>query len=162
MKKLTCLLALLLLLSLSLGACAEEPETPNTYTFKAGALEIAVDAEAETILSSLGEPKSYDESPSCAYEDLDKVYTYAGFEIKTYTLKKVEYIASIRILDDSCQTQKGIAIGSAKDAVTKAYGAPTSETDSALFYEAEGMKLQFLLRDGLVSDIQYLKNEAKK
>ena len=162
MKKLTCLLALLLLLSLSLGACAEEPEAPNPYTFKAGALEIAIDAEADPILSSLGEPKSYDESPSCAYEDLDKVYTYAGFEIKTYTLKKVEYIASIRLLDDSCQTQKGITIGSEKDAVTKAYGTPASQTDSALIYEAEGMKLQILLRNGLVSDIQYLKNEKSE
>ena len=160
MKKLTSFFALLLLLSLVFCACAEEPEaTPNTYAFTAGAVSIAIDAEASPILASLGEYKAYDESPSCAFEGMDKTYTYAGFEIETYCLSNVDYIASIRLLDDSYQTQKGITIGSAKDAVTKAYGAPASETDSALIYEADGMKLQFLLRNGLVSDIQYLKNE---
>ena len=55
------------------------------------------------------------------------------------------------------KTQKGIAIGSAKDAVVEAYGEPDESSDTSLIYNGDGMKLQFLLRDGTVCDIQYLK-----
>ena len=160
MKKLLSLsIAFLLLISL-FAACQkaeEEKEGEASYVFKNGDVSIAIDAEAAPILESLGAWKDYAESPSCAFEGMDKVYTYAGFEIETYCLSGVDYIACVRLLDDSVKTEKGIAIGSTKDAVKDAYGEPNEASDSALTYQTSGMKLQFLLRDGVVCDIQYLK-----
>ena len=158
MKKLAFLLALCLLLA-PLCACAEESEQPTTYTFTASGVQIAIDAEAAPILSALGEWSAFDESPSCAFEGMDKVYTYNAYEIETYCQKNVDYVAKVRLLDDSVKTAKGIAIGAKKADVTAAYGTPTTESETELTYQASGMRLQFLLRNGIVSGIQYLKNE---
>lgn len=135
----------------------ESQQTAGSYTFAVGEVSIAIDAQAAPILESLGAWKDYAESPSCAFEGMDKVYTYGGFEIETYCLENTDYIAGVRLLDDSVKTQKGIAIGSAKDAVVEAYGEPDESSDTSLIYNGDGMKLQFLLRDGTVCDIQYLK-----
>ena len=160
MKKLLSLsIAFLLLISL-FAACQkaeEEKEGESSYVFKNGDVSIAIDAEAAPILESLGAWKDYAESPSCAFEGMDKVYTYAGLEIETYCLSGVDYIACVRLLDDSVKTEKGIAIGSTKDAVKDAYGEPNEASDTSLTYTKDGMKLQFLLRDDVVCDIQYLK-----
>ena len=160
MKKLLSLsIAFLLLISL-FAACQkaeEEKEGEASYVFKNGDVSIAIDAEAAPILESLGAWKDYAESPSCAFEGMDKVYTYAGFEIETYCLSGVDYIAGVRLLDDSVKTEKGIAIGSTKDAVKDAYGEPAEESETAISYQSGNTKLQLLLRDGVVCDIQYLK-----
>ena len=160
MKKLLSFSIVLLLLLSLFAACQkaeEKQEGEDAYVFKTGDVSIAIDAEAAPILEALGAWKDYAESPSCAFEGMDKVYTYAGFEIETYCLSGVDYIAGVRLLDDSVKTEKGIAIGSTKDAVKEAYGEPDTSSDTALTYQKGGMKLQFLLRDGVVCDIQYLK-----
>ena len=135
----------------------ESQQTTGSYTFAVGEVSIAIDAKAAPILESLGAWKDYAESPSCAFEGMDKVYTYAGFEIETYCLDNTDYIAGVRLLDDSVKTDKGITIGSTKDAVKDAYGEPTEESETSISYQSGNTKLQFLLRDGAVCDIQYLK-----
>ena len=85
MKKLAFLLALCLLLA-PLCACAEESEQPTTYTFTASGVQIAIDAEAAPILSALGEWSAFDESPSCAFEGMDKLYIYGGFRRSTHKI----------------------------------------------------------------------------
>ena len=59
------------------------PEETKTYTFTNGTTKIAINADAAPILAALGQWRDYAESASCAFEGLDKVYTYAGFEIQT-------------------------------------------------------------------------------
>ena len=56
-------------------------------------------------------------------------------------------------------TPEGIAIGATKDQVVTAYGTPNSESATALSYldTAKKVTLQFLLRDGKVTNIQYLR-----
>ena len=161
MKKISWIIALVLLLCFCFCACEEKMPDPNSdakaYTFVHKGIGIAIDAEATPILASLGAYLDYAESPSCAFEGMDKVYTYSGFEIETYCLSGVDYIASVQLTDDSVTTEKGIAVRSTKDAVLAAYGTPTSENAGALIYSAGGMRLQFLLRDGVVTNIQYLK-----
>jgi hypothetical protein len=90
---------------------------------------------------------------------LDKIYVYSGFRIETYTKGGVDYIRSVELTDDSVATPEGITIGSSKDGVIAAYGEADRATDTALTYEntEKGMKLQILLRDGKVTNIQYLK-----
>ena len=152
-------LLLLGMLGLLLTGCQTAPplEESVAYSFQVEQTVIAVDAPAKVILDALGPWSNYAESPSCAFEGMDKVYTYAGFEIETYCLGGGDYIAAIHLLDDSVATQKGIRIGSSAQEVLNAYGTPTSQNDTSIVYSAKGMKLQFLLRGGAVTNIQYLK-----
>ena len=161
MKRIISICLMISLLACVFAGCEKKEEkseqNAGAYIFRAGEVSIAIDAQAAPILEALGAWKDYAESPSCAFEGMDKVYTYAGFEIETYCLDGVDYIASVRLLDDTFKTQKGITIGSTKEAVIEAYGEPAESGELSLIYQDAGMKLQFLLRDGVVCDIQYLK-----
>lgn len=157
MKHILCLL-LSVLLVLSLCACVDPVTEKTTYAAVIEGVRIAVDDPAESVLSALGAWSSYDESPSCAFEGLDKIYGYGSFEIQTYTKDGKDYIRAIYLIDDGCRTQRDITIGDTVEAVKEAYGTPTQESESSLQYAGDGMTLAFLIRDGRVTNIQYLKD----
>ena len=122
--------------------------------------QVVLGAEMKPIADKLGEPTKYFESQSCAFQGLDKVYTYGGVTIRTYPDKEVDYVLSIELKDDSVSTVEGISIGDAKDKVKKAYGDAASSTDTSDVFEKGGSKLSFIYgNDGNVSSIVY---ELKK
>ncbi|MCL1830027.1 MAG: hypothetical protein FWG21_01200, partial [Oscillospiraceae bacterium] len=106
MKRITIFLLVLLLL-LGLTSCKEteiiatpaivetttEAEKPidksesiqkeEVYLFRYMGFDIAIDDDMEDIIAVLGEPLSYFEATSCAFDGLDKTYTYSGFDIVT-------------------------------------------------------------------------------
>ena len=123
-------------------------------------IEIAIDAKAAPILSALGKEILYEESPSCAFEGLDKLYVYQGFRIKTYPLNGKDYVYSIELMDDSITTPEGIMIGSETAAVSATYGTPSEQNESAMRFTSDSTVLQILFRDGKVTNIQYLKKDA--
>lgn len=159
MKKILIYL-LLAAMVISFVACKDDnapTDESKTYTFTSGNTKIAIDADVALILAALGEWRDYDESTSCAFDGLDKVYTYAGFEIQTYPMGEKDFVYMIELYDDTVATEKGIRIGNTKEAVINAYGTPDKESDTALTYNGKGMFLQFLLTDGVVTSIQYSK-----
>ena len=158
-KLLICLLVATMILSFVACKKNEEPsdEDGKVYTFTTDKTKIAIDAEAGPILEALGKWSSYDESASCAFEGLDKIYTYDGFEITTYPLNGKDYIFLIDFYADTVATEEGVRIGSTKEAVVAAYGTPDKETSTALIYNGKGMYLQFLFEQGTVMRIQYFK-----
>lgn len=70
----------------------------------------------------LGEPVSFSEAASCYYDGMDKVYTYEGFEIKTYPVNDKDYVQDICMSSEIFSTDKGISIGSTLEEVVAAYG----------------------------------------
>ena len=163
MKKLV-LFLLCATMFFSLVACSGPEETGSSFApIKIGSTEVPIDGEATQILAALGEAKSFDESPSCAFEGMDKIYVYNGFRIQTYTLGGKDYIRSVELLDDTYATPEGITIGASLEALTAAYGTPTKQTETGAQYidSAHGMTLQFLLRDGKVVNVQYFKNVSE-
>jgi hypothetical protein len=157
-KKILCICFACLLLICGVACTPEEPEVPGTnYAFRSGNTEIAIDADAAPILASLGEWRDYAESASCAFEGLDKVYTYAGFEVQTYPMNGKDYVYMVMLYDDTVATPEGVRIGQDTAAVTAAYGEPTQQTDTALIYQAQGMRLEFLLTSGVITNIKYCK-----
>ena len=162
MKK--CLIYLLLVaMVLSFVACKDNDppaEEGKTYTFTNGTTKIAINDDAAPILAALGEWRDYDESPSCAFEGLDKVYTYSGFEIQTYPMGEKDFVYLIELYDDTVATEKGIRIGDTKEAVIAAYGAPDKQESTYLNYNATDMYLEFHLADGIVTSIQYCHPKA--
>lgn len=134
---------------------ADKESAYEGYVFDANGVKIEIDAKAEAILTALGEPTSYFESPSCAFGDLDKIYTFPGFELDTYSLEGVDYVSMVVLLDDSVSTPEGVSIGSTPEEVKQAYGEPTTEKETALEYEKGEMKLCFLIKDGVVASVEY-------
>lgn len=125
------------------------------YTFVSKGVTLPVDADAAALVKALGEPKSYYEAASCAFEGLDKFYTYSGFEIDTYPLDDKDYISLIILKDDSVTTPEGAAIGIAKDKVIETYGETYQEQGNLIIYEKGGMKLCFIIQNNSVASIEY-------
>ncbi len=160
------LLSILLILTTLLCAVSctgdeQVPQSDKIYSFRQGTIDIAIDSDVSHILSVLGAWVSYDETGYCPGGEMgsgvSKIYTYIGFEIETYPSGETDLINAIYLLDDNAKTPEGIAIGADKEAVKTAYGEPTSETATDLTYEGKGMRLRFLIKDGIVTNIQYLK-----
>ena len=127
------------------------------YIFVSNCVNVEIDTKMADIESDLGEPKSYFESQSCAFGELDKVYTYSGFRIDTYQIGGVDYNSDVIFTDDTISTPEGAAIGDSADRIKELYGdKPTSEDDMRLVYEQGSMKLVFLLEGGSVTTIEYM------
>ncbi len=167
MKKLLCISVVCLLL-LSLLSCGTTPAeatdiAAGIFTPSVGDTKLVLGAEADASLAALGEARDYSESPSCAFEGLDKLYIYDGLRIETAPMKGdgKEYLYSVALTDDSHTTSKGIAIGADKEAVKAAYdGAEgyTSEVrdNEILCISSNGAySLQFLFRSDRVTGIVY-------
>ena len=158
MKKVIAIILAVTFLCLLCGCDGGGTPQPKSYTATVKNVKVKIDADATQILQSLGEWTTYGESPSCAFEGLDKIYGYGAFDILTYPSNGKDYVSGIYLNDDSFATEEGIAVGADKEAVIKAYGEPDSQSDTYLRYEGEGMSLTFLLKNNRVSSVQYVKN----
>lgn len=131
--------------------------TAGAYTFTtADGVEVAVNEDMADVLAELGQEQSYFEAESCAFEGLDKTYTYPGFVITTRPDGDKDYVNSIRLTDDTVSTGEGVYIGSSEADVTTAYGEGGGDSEGALTYTAGDVTLNFILEDGVVSSIEYL------
>ena len=173
MKQKFAALALALGLTLSLAACgggnapaggespapqnSAAPQAAGAYVFTTGdGVTVSVDEDMAQVLTDLGEAQSYFEAESCAFEGLDKTYTYPGFVITTRPGGENDYVNSIRLTDDSVSTVEGVYIGSSEADVKAAYGEDGGADQGMLSYTAGGVSLNFILEDGAVISIEYL------
>lgn len=126
------------------------------YVFRSGDTVVSIDQDMAEVLAALGEPKEYFEAESCAFEGMDKTYTYSGFVITTRPEGEKDFVNSILLTDDSAATPEGIYLGSAADDVTAAYGESAGATDTFLPYTKGNTSLNFVLSGGKVISIEYL------
>lgn len=151
----TLLLAAMMLFSL-VGCNSSDPAPrQDNFTFTHNGTQIMLNADAIPIIDALGEPKSYTEEPSCAFDGMDKTYYYGSFYLSTYPLDGKDYVYSIWFVDDSVATVEGARIGNTQEEVEAVYGADCFNGTNAYTQIREGSKLTILLTDGLVSSIQY-------
>ncbi len=166
MKKLICILLTVLALFAAV-ACEKEPpadETSSFSNFAVNGVTVALDAEASPIIAALGTPIASAETNSCFGDGKDKVYEYTSFKVQTYSSKGTDYILSVEIhndADETVATPEGVRVGSSADDVISKLGEPSSQNDGQIVYlnATAKTKLQILLRDGAVTNIQYLKTE---
>lgn len=118
-------------------------------------VSVTTDIEMADVLDELGEAASYFESASCAFEGLDKVYTYDHFRIETYPDGDKDIISSIVLLDDLIATPEGISIGMTEQDVENAYGTDCEDIKGMKVYTKDEKHLAFLIRDGVIESIQY-------
>ena len=104
---------------------------------------------------AFGEPQGYSEIPSCAFEGVDKVYTYADYEITTTMLGGKEVIYSTYLLTDAVSTPEGVKIADEKAAMIAAYGEEYTENGTEYIYLDGNVSISFITENDVITSIQY-------
>lgn len=126
------------------------------FVFEASGTQIGLNAEIDPILDNLGEPMEYFEAASCAFQGMEKIYTYNSFEIKTYEIGGTDCVLSIYLLDDAVSTKEGVFLYSSLEDVIEAYGEEYEESFGLYEYVRDDAKLAFFVEDDLVTSIEYI------
>ena len=149
------LLAAIMLLSLAgCGSTDIDPQEEN-FAFTYNGTKITLGAEATSILNALGEPRSYTEEPSCAFDGMDKTYYYGSFYLSTYPMEGKDYVYNLWFADDGLATDEGIRIGSTQSQAEDAYGKDCFNGTNIFVMPKGQSKLVILIEDGKVSSIRY-------
>lgn len=165
MKRIVCLLTVILLVSALVACKAPEESGINFASLSLKGTVVAPDAEAGPVLAALGAYRDSAETPSCYGDGKDRVYEYTSFKVKTYSKAGKEYILAVDIFsdaDEAAVTPEGIRVGASRDDVIATYGEATEADDFKLVYlHTDGnTKLQFSLRNGAVTNVMYLKADS--
>jgi len=131
------------------------PDEKKGYYFEYKGIKIGVNDEAAPIIEALGEPMHYFEAPSCAFEGMDKIYSYSGFEFTTYTKNNKDYIASLVFLDDTVTTREGITLNATLEDLVAAYGSNYEQNFNEYSYSDGNCILSFILENGEVVSVEY-------
>ena len=137
------------------AASVSAPITHSGYVFQAGNAVIGMNEDSEPILAALGAWNDYFEAESCAFQGLDKTYTYPSFELYTYPKGNRDMVNSITLLDDSVSTPEGIKIGSAEADIVAAYGEGYVLENGVYQYTKDKSILSIFTTGGVVDGIEY-------
>lgn len=127
----------------------------SVYTYEINGVSVAMNENMEPLVEKIGEADNYFESESCAFQGMDKVYTYGSVKITTYPKDDKDYVYTIELLDDTVSTPEGISIGSSKSDVEEKYGKASDETDTSYIYKKGDSQLSFIFDGDDVSSIVY-------
>ena len=125
------------------------------FAFAMGAFVIEMDQNIAHVLDMLGEPLGVFEAPSCAFDGIDRIFSYPGVQIHTYPEGDDDFVHTISLRDDSVRTMGGIYLGNSPDAVFDAYG-DGYEQEFGMFTYTRGMTtLSFYIENDMVLSITY-------
>ena len=159
-------LAILLLAALLLMACGakDDPNAvfvdPNAVQgggygdlyFEADGVRFGIFDEAEPVLSALPQYRSTFTGESCAFDNADISYFYAGFRIIVNEIDGVNRITAINVEDDTVKTPQGLYIGMPEAEAAAAF-PKLLESDWNLI---DGTALlSVTMNDGVVASIVY-------
>jgi predicted small secreted protein len=127
------------------------------------AADIALDINGKTyrcgddvapLLKELGDGYEYSEAISCAYDGLDKTYTYDNVDVYTYPDGDIDRVSEITAYGTDASTPKGLKVGDTVERMEELYGAGYSEEGITRIYEippkqenAQGASLYVTLDD---------------
>lgn len=126
------------------------------FLFVYNGVDIPLDARADEIIEELGEPMDSFEAESCAFQGMEKVYTYSGFELHTYEKDGVDRIFAINFIDDSVTTKEGIHLYSDLDSLLAAYGDEYTKDMNQYIYESGDTLKTFIIEDGEIVSVEYM------
>lgn len=122
MKKILCALVLMVLIITGCGKHGGNNEGGKELSYTISGVTITPGEDFSEAYKTLGEPDKYTEAASCYFDGMDKVFTYSGFEVRTYPVGEKDYVQDLCISSDEYKTDKGITVGSSLEDVVKAYG----------------------------------------
>lgn len=131
------------------------------YTFTNSGVAMTPDMDFAPVLATLGEPQHYYEVKSCAFEGMDKIYTYGSFEITTYPDGATDRISYINFKDDTVTTDEGVYLSMSKDKVIEIYGDSFVDDAGVIVYEKGGMELKFIFGGDSLKSVEYATEALK-
>lgn len=132
-----------------------ESNAAPAFALTVGTFTIRMDQNIQEVLDTMGEPLGVFEAPSCAFDGIDRIFSFPGLQIHTYPLDESDFIHTISIRDDSIMTQNGIYLGNSLDNVLAAYG-DNYQQEFGMFTFTKGVTtLQFLIEYDMVVAITY-------
>ncbi|MHB8062557.1 MAG: hypothetical protein ACYDG2_07990, partial [Ruminiclostridium sp.] len=137
-------------------AAATTTSKADGYAFEFKGTVIQMNEKAELILEKLGKSKDYFEAESCAFQGLDKTYTYNSFELFTYQIDDIDYVLSIRFLDDVVTTKEGIGLNSTLEQVIAAYGDKYTQKSGQYTFNKGKTNLSFIIENNVVTAVEYM------
>ncbi len=132
-----------------------EQTSPEGFAYVHQDTTIPMNVDAAPIVEELGEPADYFEAASCAFQGLDKIFYYNGFEVGTYPNGDTDMISYVNLLDDTVTTDQGIYLGSTLADMKAAYGEDYTNEGTAYIYRKGETKLTFIVENDAVTQITY-------
>lgn len=150
-----CLMIFLAILCLTGCTPPESASEQANFTFTYNGVEISPHTGAGPVIAALGEPRSYTEETSCAFDGVEKTYDYGSFYLSTYPMNGEDYVYTVWFADDTVATDEGIRIGSPQSQVEDVYGKESFNGTNSYAVRKEQSKLVILVKEGLVTGVRY-------
>ncbi len=135
-------------------ASTKEADASANWVFKKDGVTIELNAPAEPVIQALGAAQNTYEAPSCAFDGMDVIYVYPGYEVLTYAKDGNAIISGVVLRDDTVSTPEGAYIGMTKADVENLYGQKAN-TAGSLQVDKGNCTLLFIFTDEAVTSIQY-------
>jgi hypothetical protein len=156
---------LLLLCIFCITGCGPEKENEKNkihekedYFITVMDKKVFVGDDYSLIKTQLGNNYEIQEVPSCAFEGMDKIYTFDNYEFYIYVVNGIEKIYTITLLSDQVSTNDGIKIGSSVSDVVSKYGNGYTDAIGAYTYTKGDTLLTFIFDGDKVVSIEYKLN----
>lgn len=130
-----------------------EQKQEDVYSFKYEEKEIKLAEEFSK--DKFGEEEAYSEIASCAFEGLDKTYTYKDYEITTFPKDNKDYIYSIYLLNEEVGTSEGVKVSDNKDKMISVYGEEYTQMGNQYTYTKGKTNIEFIVENDVITSIQY-------
>lgn len=118
---------------------------------------ITFDQNITQATALLGEDYQYAEAISCAYDGLDKTFSYDGIEIITYPDGEQDFVNEIILTSGGYSTSRGTCVGDSLSELTAAYGPDYKASGALVEYELGTSVLSFTIKDDVVVTIDFFR-----
>ena len=107
--------------------------------------------------TKISETAEKSEIPSCAFDGVDKVYTYPEVEITVAEIDGKDTVYSVYFIDENIATNEGVKISDPKDYMIEKYGNDYENSLSTKFdYVKNGVTLSFIVENDMITGIEYV------
>ena len=108
--------------------------------------------------SKISETANISEIPSCAFEGVDKVYTYPNVEITVADIDGVPTVYSVYFMDETISTGEGVKISDSKELMIEKYGENYENSLENKYDYVDvknGVTLSFIIENNIITGIEY-------
>ena len=133
------------------------------FTLEYSGFLIYMDQNMNDVLTALGEPLGIFEAPSCAFDGIDRIFSYPGIQIHTYPVGDEDFVHTISIRDDSVliksdnyfSSTSHFHLGSSWDTVRSIFGSDYHQDFDMFTFTRGNTTLAFLVEEDIVTAITY-------
>ena len=129
-------------------------DVKESFSLKYNGVEITPGVDFDE--NAINKEVNISEIPSCAFEGIDKVYTYENVEITVAEINGKNIVYSVYFIDDSVETTEGVKITDNKDVMIDKYGNEYEELlENKYIYTKNNVQLSFIVENDVITGIEY-------